>query len=72
MDIKFINEAEVSRITGRAVPTLRNDRHKGQGIPFYKLGRSVRYRLDEILAFMSEHRVEPNGGFARGGNGNQE
>ena len=72
MDIKFINEAEVSRITGRAVPTLRNDRHKGQGLPFYKIGKSVRYRLDEILKIMNSHKIEPRDGFARGGNGNQE
>jgi predicted DNA-binding transcriptional regulator AlpA len=68
MNVKFINETEVSRITGRAVPTLRNDRHKGQGLPFYKLGRSVRYRLDEILAFMGERRVQPSNSFTRSRN----
>jgi hypothetical protein len=68
MNVKFINETEVSRITGRAVPTLRNDRYKGQGLPFYKLGRSIRYRLDEILAFMGERRVQPPNSFARSRN----
>jgi len=36
---KFLNEAEVSEMTGRAVSTLRNDRYLRQGLPFIKWGR---------------------------------
>jgi hypothetical protein len=54
----YINEYEVSKITGRAVQTLRNDRHKRRGIPYYKLGRSVRYLAEEVYSFVERHRIE--------------
>lgn len=41
----WIDEKIVSKITGRAIQTLRNDRFHRRGIPYYKIGRSVRYRL---------------------------
>jgi hypothetical protein len=55
---RYIDEKEVSRITGRALPTLRNDRHKGQGLPYRKFGRQVRYREDEVFEAMEARRVQ--------------
>ena len=49
---KYIDEKQVSEITGRALPTLRNDRHHGRGINYYKIGKSVRYELAEVIRFM--------------------
>jgi hypothetical protein len=46
----YISEDEAARITGFAVRTLRNDRFKGLGFPYYKIGRSVRYKVKNILA----------------------
>lgn len=57
--IKYINEKEVSEIIGRALPTLRNDRHLGRGIPYSKVGRSVRYLLSDVINFMESRRVDP-------------
>jgi hypothetical protein len=56
---RYITDQEVSALTGRAVQTLRNDRHKGRGFPYRKFGKSVRYYLPEILAIMEGHRIEP-------------
>jgi len=58
--IRYINEKEVSRITGRALSTLRNERASGRGIPYLKIGRSVRYSLADIICFMEGRRVETN------------
>ena len=33
----FLNEKEVAAITGRALSTLRNDRHCARGIPYLKI-----------------------------------
>lgn len=55
---KYIDEKEVSRITGRGLQTLRNDRCKGQGLPYRKFGRQVRYRLDEVIDVMEARRIE--------------
>jgi len=46
-------------LTGRAVQSLRNDRHVGKGFPYRKMGKSVRYALAEILAIMESYRIEP-------------
>lgn len=37
---------------------LANDRCAGIGVPYVKIGRSVLYRLDDVLAFEDAHRVE--------------
>lgn len=58
---RYLNEAEVSMITGLALPTLRNWRFAKKGIPYTKLGRAIRYKADEVLSFMENHRVQING-----------
>lgn len=55
---KWINEKEVSEMTGRGVQTLRNDRFKGQGIPYSKVGKSVRYSIQDVEAFMLKGKVQ--------------
>ena len=55
---KYLNEREVSRITGRAVPTLRNDRCRGVGIRYVKLARSVRYDLKDVIEFMNSRKIQ--------------
>lgn len=54
----FLNEFEVSAITGRAVSTLRNDRHLRRGLPYLKVSkRSIRYRTPDVLNFMEANPV---------------
>jgi len=57
--IRWLNETEVAELTGRAKQTLRNDRCRGRGCPYYKIGGSVRYKLDEVITFMDAHRIVP-------------
>jgi hypothetical protein len=56
---KWITEKEVSDMTGRAVQTLRNDRCKCKGIPYSKIGSSIRYKVEDVVAFMEGHRIIP-------------
>ena len=59
MDIpKYIDEREVANITGFALSTLRNNRFKGEGISYVKVGRSVRYNLEDVVMFMEAHRIQ--------------
>ncbi len=53
----YINEKEVARITGRKVQTLRNDRNRGRGLPYIKMGRSVRYSLEDVIRFMESRKI---------------
>jgi len=54
---RWVDEREVSRIIGVAVQTLRNWRFQQRGPVYSKVGRSVRYRVDEVICFMEQKRV---------------
>lgn len=58
--IRYITEKEASSITGLALPTLRNHRFCRTGIPYSKLGRSVRYLLADVLEFCEARRIITN------------
>jgi len=54
----YLNEFEVSAITGRAVSTLRNDRHLRRGLPYLKVSqRSIRYRTPDVMNFMEARPI---------------
>ena len=55
--LQYINEKDVSRITGRSLSGLRNDRSLGRGLPYRKWGARVYYRLDEVIQFMEQRKV---------------
>jgi hypothetical protein len=60
MDVgeRWVDERKVSEITERSVFTLRNERVQRKGFPFYRIGRSIRYKLSDILLFMEGRRIE--------------
>ena len=54
----FLNEKEAAELTGRAISTLRNERHLRRGIPYLKVSRrTIRYKLDDVLLFMQARRI---------------
>lgn len=56
----YLNEKEVSAITGRALSTLRNDRFLRRNLPYYKMGisgRSIRYKIEDVRAFVEGRRI---------------
>jgi hypothetical protein len=57
MELRYLTEKDVKKITQRALPTLRNDRHRGKGIPYMKIGRSVRYNIQDVIDFMESRKV---------------
>lgn len=56
-DITWVRENKVVEITGMSLPWLRKKRQTGGGIPYTKLGRNVRYKLADIIAYMKEREV---------------
>jgi len=56
---RWLKEKEVAEMTSRSVFTLRNERGKGVGIPYYKIGSSIYYRLDDVVNFMESNKVVP-------------
>jgi len=61
---RFLTERDVSNLTKLGIQTLRNHRSKGKGIPYHKIGRSVRYAEEDVARFMEQHRVDTTGGVA--------
>ena len=54
-----VGEIQASKILGRAAQTLRNDRHLCRGVPYIKMGRSVRYLISDLFDYMKAHRIDP-------------
>jgi hypothetical protein len=52
-------EKEASKTMGVAVQTLRNWRHLRKGPAYLKLGRSVRYRTEDLSDFIKKNRIDP-------------
>ena len=49
----LINEIEAARMRGQSVRTLQMERPRGSGCRYVKLGRSVRYRRSDVLAYIN-------------------
>lgn len=57
---KWISEKDVAALTGISVSTLQKDRFYERGIPYFKIGRSVRYALSDVESFMAAKRITPS------------
>ena len=56
---QYLTEKQVSESTGLRQKTLSQHRWKSTGLPYSKFGRSIRYKFDDVLAFMEAGRIEP-------------
>lgn len=60
----LVPEKEAARYIGMSVQFLRKSRIEGRrksrtpGPPFHKIGKSVRYSLCDLDAWLLEHRVD--------------
>jgi hypothetical protein len=61
----FLDEYDLAFRHKRSVRTVRNDRIRGAGVPFIRIGRSVRYRLSDVERYEDERlctSTSSNGG----------
>ena len=54
---QYLTEVEVSNLTRMSLSDLRNKRHLGKGIPYIKCSRSVRYDLEDVIAYMEARKI---------------
>jgi len=59
---RWIDEVEAAELIGLSISWFQRARYVGNGPPFTKLGRAVRYRLGDILAFMEARQVRSTSG----------
>jgi hypothetical protein len=57
--LNWITEKKVSEMTDLAVQTLRNWRHLSKGPAYSKIGRAIRYNLDDVENYFRQRRVDP-------------
>lgn len=48
----LLNQGLYCEITGKAKSTAEQDRLHGRGAPFIRMGRAVRYRLDDVVDWL--------------------
>ena len=51
-------EQESAKYVGYSAAYLRVARRKGTGPAYIRVGRSIRYRLEDLDAWLRAHRVE--------------
>ena len=57
----LFTEQEVAAKGFAGARTLRNNRHKGIGIPYVKIGaRAIRYHRDDLIRWLNSNRIDPN------------
>jgi predicted DNA-binding transcriptional regulator AlpA len=56
---RLLTEKQVSSYISMSLSWLRQARHRCTGIPYSKIGRSVRYRHEDVLNYCREHRITP-------------
>lgn len=54
--LAFLNEHQLADLLCQSVRTIQKWRVTGYGPPYYKIGRSVRYRRSEVIAWVEERR----------------
>ena len=54
-----LTERAAADYIGLSVRTLQKRRFERQNPPYLKIGRSVRYRQEDLDAFLDAHRINP-------------
>jgi predicted DNA-binding transcriptional regulator AlpA len=55
--LRFVSERDLFEITQLTPRTWQKFRRRGTGPRWYKLGGSVKYRLDEVMAWVESNAV---------------
>lgn len=54
----FLTEKDLAKLTRTGLQTWRNRRTLGTGPPYYKLGRSVRYKLSDVNMYLDNSKID--------------
>jgi hypothetical protein len=54
-DDPLLTESEAAQMRRQSTRTLQAERLRGGGCPYVKLGRNVRYRRSDVVAYIESH-----------------
>jgi len=58
----LFSERDLAQFGFKQASSLRNDRYNNRGLPYVRVGkRNIRYLRSDIVKFLSENRVVPDG-----------
>lgn len=57
-ETSLFNQIVVAQIRDCSTATMERDRWAGGGIPFIKIGRAVKYRKADVLAWLSQYEPQ--------------
>jgi hypothetical protein len=55
----WVSEKVVSEMGELSIQTLRNWRHLSKGPAYSKIGRAIRYNLEDVQNYFRQRRVDP-------------
>lgn len=61
LNTQWLTERQVHEHTRLSLSTLRSHRFYGKGIPYSKIGRSVRYSMADVQCYMEQHKIKTKG-----------
>ncbi len=53
--MEVITEVQLAKLLKVSPRTLQQQRQNGKGIPYFKIGKSVRYSIDVIKQYLQKH-----------------
>ena len=57
MSKQYLSQIETAEFLSFSVAKLKHDRLHDTGLPYVRIGRTVRYPLSEIMNYLKEHTV---------------
>lgn len=57
-ETSLFNQIVVAQIRDCSTATMERDRWAGGGIPFIKIGRAVKYRKADVLAWLAQYEPQ--------------
>ena len=67
--MKLLSETEAALKLGCSIHKMQKDRRIGSPVPFIKIGRSVRYKLADIEAYLEQQRFTSTSQYNGGNHG---
>lgn len=65
LNVSAVDEKRAARFLGVAVQTMRNWRHQRRGPAYVKMGRSVRYQVEDLIGYLQSKKIDPEVGICR-------
>ena len=62
---EFLTEDELARRWRITIRKLQKDRLEGRGVPFFKFGGAVRYRVSDVLAYEAARQFKSTAEYAK-------